>query len=937
MMITTHYASTTLIRSTASCPAVFRAFCVVAACLAIPTVARAAENGPPAAAPGVRLSFERDVRPILKTHCFYCHGEGKELEGTLDARLRRFLVAGGESGPAVVPGNPNDSLLLTRLRDGDMPPEELETRPTAEEITTIERWIAQGAATLRDEPRQLNSGWYVTEDDRRYWAFQPIRRPPPPTIRHAKTARTPVDQFVLARLEDHGLSFSGDADRRTLIRRASLDLIGLPPAPEDVERFVADPAPDAYERLIDRLLNSPHYGERWGRHWLDVAGYADSEGANDADAIRPDAFKYRDYVIGAFNSDMPFDQFICEQLAGDEMVRPPYNNLPRDRVGKLVATGFLRMAPDGTAAGGAEQAANRNQVVADTIQIVSTSLLGLTVGCAQCHNHRYDPISQADYYALRAVFEPALDWKSWKVPKARRVSLYTDADRKRAAEIEKQAREIEKQRAAKQQESIQRTFEKELAKLPADLREPIRLARDTPAAKRTSQQKQLLKDHPSVNVTAGSLYLYDKKAADALKAIAARAAKLRATKPKEEFVRALTEPDKGGPPPTYIFYRGDFEQPTDTVAPRELTVLGDDARAEIPKNDPRLLTTGRRLNYARWLTSGSHPLTPRVLVNRVWRHHFGRGIVETLGDFGTLGVSPTHPQLLDWLADEFVRSGWSLKQLHRLMMTSTVYRQQSTRTTELDRIDADNRWYGRMSVRRLEAETIRDIILNVSGKLNYKQGGPAVPVMADRVGQFVLGIENLNAGRPGPVLPMHGEEFRRSVYTQVRRSRPLSMLETFDAPAMQPNCTNRTASTVAPQSLMLMNSAWVIGMSEQFARRLARETEAEYPLRIRRAWMLAFGRLPSELEETRAVAFLDAQSRHYGASKPAAKSAVKKSAVKKSAVKKSAAKKNAVKKGSAKQDAGQKKISTKSSDAEIRALADVCHALLSSNEFLYID
>lgn len=876
--------------------------------LACTSLAAAAEGAPREAN---QLSYERDVRPILKTHCFHCHGEGEELSGSLDTRLRRFLVGGGDSGPAVVPGEPDESLLLIRLRDGDMPPEDVQVRPTREEIAVVQRWIAGGAVTLREEPEQLDSGWYITEEERQHWAYRPIRRPEPPAVRNAASIRTPIDQFLLARLEAQGLAFSAPADRRTLIRRASLDLLGFPPTPREIDRFVNDPAPDAYERLIERLLNSPHYGERWGRHWLDVAGYADSEGGNDQDDVRSNAYKYRDYVIASFNRDKPFDQFIREQLAGDEMVGPPYENLAPESIEKLVATGFLRMAPDATAGGGAEQDAARNQVVADTIEIVSTSLLGLTVGCAQCHNHRYDPISQADYYALRAVFEPALDWKNWKAPQARRVSLYTDCDRQQAAEIEKEAKQIEQQRLAKQEEYIEQTFEKELAKLPEELQAPVREARDTPAAKRTAEQKKLLKDHPSVNVTAGSLYLYDRKAADELKAIADRAAKLRATKPKEEFVRALTEPAEAAPPPTFVFYRGDFQQPADQVPPRELEVLGGDALARLPENDPQLATTGRRLNYAHWLTSGRHPLTARVLVNRVWRHHFGRGIVATPGDFGTLGVPPTHPQLLDWLAVEFMRGGWSLKGLHRLIMTSAAYRQQSARTPELDAVDADNLLYGRMSVRRLEAEAIRDSVLAVSGKLNRKPGGPAVPVMADRVGQFVLGIENLNAGRPGPVIPLNGEEFRRSVYTQVRRSRPLSVLETFDAPAMSPNCTNRTASTVAPQSLMLMNSPWLIGMAEHFARRVAGEAGAEPRQRATRAWQLAFGRAPSEHEQQRAGEFLQQQTEHYASQSADAEPAKK-------------------------EDEEPADTETLSAP-DLRALADLCHVLLSSNEFLYSD
>ncbi len=319
---------------------------------------------------------------------------------------------------------------------------------TGEEVAVIGRWIAAGAVSIRAEQEKLDETNSFTEDDREFWAFQPITRltvptapatsPGKPTSAAWSRVRNPIDAFLIAKLEANGLTFSPEAGKATLIRRVFYDLIGMPPSPEEVDLFLADEAPDAYERLIERLLNSPHYGERWGRHWLDVAGYADSEGYTNDDTVRKEAFKYRDYVIRSFNADKPFDQFIQEQLAGDEMIDPAvvssgFKNLPPDAIEKLTATGFLRMAPDGTGSGGVDQKLARNQVITDTIKIVATSLLGLTVGCAECHNHRYDPIPQADFYRLRAVFEPALDWKNWRAPPARLVSLYTDADRARSA------------------------------------------------------------------------------------------------------------------------------------------------------------------------------------------------------------------------------------------------------------------------------------------------------------------------------------------------------------------------------------------------------------------------------------------------------------------------------------------------------------------------
>ena len=844
------------------------------------------------------ITYERDIRPILKTHCFHCHGEGDELAGGLDVRLRRWIVKGGESGAAVVPGKSGESLLLERLLAADMPPEEVESRPTDAEVQLIEAWITDGAKTARKEPETISEA-YVTEEERSFWAFQPVLRQPLPAVDRADRVRTPIDQFLLAKLESKGLSFSPEAGKVTLLRRAHFDLLGLPPLPADVGRFLSDQSPDAYERLIDRLLASPRYGERWGRHWLDVAGYADSEGYTDADAVRPESYKYRDYVVRSFNSDRPYDQFLLQQLAGDELVDRPWQDLSPEQKDALIATGFLRMAPDGTGAGGVDQSVARNDVVAKTIEIVSTSVLGLTVGCAQCHNHRYDPISQQDYYSFRALFEPAYDWKNWLTPAKRRVSLYSDADREKAARIEAQAKAIEAERTKKQQQYIDATFQRELAKLPENLREPIRKAQATSEKSRTAEQKKLLKEHPSVNVTAGSLYLYDRKAADELKKMADNAAKVRATKPTEEFLRALWEPAGKTPPATFVFYRGDHEQPKQQVAAGELAVLTP-ATAEIPENDPSRATTGRRLAYARSLTSGKHPLTARVIVNRIWMHHLGRGIVGTPGDFGFLGTRPTHPELLDWLADEFVRRGWSIKALHRLIMTSTVYRQSSHRNAMQDEMDADNLLLGRMPVRRLEAEAVRDATIAVSGKLYLKSFGPAVPVMADRVGQFVIGKENLNAGRPGAVIPMHGEEFRRSIYIQVRRSRPLGVLDTFDVPRMEPNCTSRASSTVAPQSLLLMNSDFVTAHAQHFADRVVREapsdpTGQEVAAQIRYAWQLAFAAEPAIEDVTEAERFIRQQIEHF------------------------------------------QKSGDKSHDPNQQALASFCHALLSSNSFLYVD
>jgi len=481
-----------------------------------------------------------------------------------------------------------------------------------------------------------------------------------------------------------------------------------------------------------------------------------------------------------------------------------------------------------------------------------------------------------------------------------------------------------------------------LAKLPAELRDPIRAARDAAGDKRTPEQKQLLKDHPSVNVSAGSLYLYDQKAADDLKKYADRAAGIRAKKPVEEFVRAITEVP-GKVPATLLFHRGDPDQPKQALTPGDLSILARVCVGGVPEKDPSLPTTGRRLALARKLTNGTHPLTARVIVNRVWMHHFGRGIVATPGDFGFLGERPTHPELLDWLASDFMnptntppyeggKGAWRLKRLHKLIMTSTAYRQMSaerrTRNAEskagasgaaslpvpssalrASEIDPDNRLLWRMPLRRLEAESLRDSVLAVSGKLQVKMFGPPVPIKEDEVGQVVVGIDTTDsAGRPtGKEVSIGNEEFRRSLYVQVRRSKPLAVLETFDAPAMEPNCDARTASTVAPQSLLLMNNEFVLDHARFFAERVRREAGDDARAQVMRAWRLAFVREPTDTE-IKATLELLAQQVELAKAQPQGDTKTKGS----------------------KNDASNH-------DPQLQALASLCQALLSANEFLYID
>ncbi len=853
------------------------------------------------------LTFEQHVRPILKAHCFHCHGEENKPKGGLDLRLARLMVQGGDSGEAIVPGKHDESYLWERIDADEMPPGEKKLTP--QEKAVITQWIDQGAPTARPEPESLPPGPVFSEEERAFWSFQPIQRPEIPKVEHREQVRTPIDAFLLRRLEEKKLTFSPEADKRTLIRRVSIDLTGLPPSPDDVALFLADTAPDAYERLVDRLLSTPQYGERWARHWLDVAGFADSDGYTPKDPVRPYAYKYRDYLIRSINADRPWNTLIQEQLAGDEMLEPPYTNLTPEQTDRLVATGFLRMAPDGTGDSSADQNLARNDVIAETIKIVSTSLLGLTVGCAQCHAHRYDPISQEDYYRLRAIFEPAYDWKHWRSPSARLVSLWTDADRQKAAEVDAEVKTIQKEQQSKLEELVAQVLEKELEAAPEELRPKLREARDTAVKDRSPEQIQLLKDYPRVNVSIGNVSLYDAKSH---REITGKYAKLisdaKSKRPAEDFVQCLTEVP-GQVPATYLFSRGDYNQPRQEVRPGELTILTGAETPEIPIDDPDGPTTGRRLAYARYLTSGRHPLVARVLVNRVWHHHFGRGLVGTPADFGALGERPSHPELLDWLADDFMRGGWTLKRLHKMIVTSTAYRQISRRTEAIDAVDPENRLLGRMSVRRLEAEVIRDAILATSGALVRDMFGPPVPVTPDEAGQVIVGVDTRDsAGRPtGKSVSLGNDEFRRSVYIQVRRSLPLNLMEAFDAPSLSPNCELRSTSTVAPQALMLMNNEFVVSQSEVFARRVESSAGDEPASQARLAWQLALTNEPTDEQVASAVAFLAQQREDFEAKAKEAAAELK-----------------------------GKPAPERSSPAH-QALASFCQALLSSNAFLYVD
>lgn len=764
--------------------------------------------------PDAERAFESEVRPILAANCVECHGPDQQ-KGGLRLDTRAGLVAGGDSGRVVEPGSPEASLLVEAIRhDGlRMPPRK---RLRDEEIAAIERWVARGAAWPAEPADHADAGapalrarGELTDEDRSWWAFRPLRRPPIPEVDDSAWPRTPLDRFILARLEAEGLHPAGEADRGTLIRRVSFDLTGLPPSPEEVDAFLADARPDAYERLVDRLLASPAYGERWARHWLDLARYAESDGYRQ-DAFRPTAYRYRDWVIAAFNEDLPFGRFVQAQLAGDEIAP--------DSVEMRVATTFLRLGP--YEFNQRDVAGQRGTVLNELTDTVGDVFLGLGLGCARCHDHKFDPILQADYFRLQGFLAATLPRDDLPLASAEEAAAHRAAmSRWEAATADLRA----------QIDDLERPYrEQARAEALAKFQPEFRAAWETPEAERTPYQRQiayligrqLVEEFGRID---GRIKGREKVLLDALqKKLAAHDAIRPAPLPM-----ALTVTDVGPTAPPNVI-PGD-RQARD-IAPGYPAVV-DPAPAAIETVDG--LSTGRRLTLARWLTRPDHPLTPRVLANRLWQHHFGRGLAPTTSDFGHLGMPPSHPELLDWLAVELVERGWSLKAMHRLIVTSAAYRQGAAQDTPtLDaavHLDPENRLLWCRTPRRLEAEVIRDAMLNASGELDRRAGGPSAS----------------------------SEEPRRSVYLKVIRNSPDPLLATFDAPDGNATTPERNRTTTATQALAMVNGAWTLARAEAMARRLDALGVVDRDERIDRLFRWTLGRAPSDDERRIASRFLD--------------------------------------------------------------------------------
>lgn len=753
--------------------------------------------------------FESEIRPLLAEHCWSCHGADKQ-KSNLRLDSLADLLAGGDSGPAITPGSPQESLLIEAVRyeSFEMPP----TAPLSDkEIATLERWVEIGAPWpgAADAPSGRGLREKITDEDRAWWAFQPVAEPEIPTLDDAALPDNPIDAFVQKRLYEEGLSPAPEANRPALLRRLYFDLIGLPPSPEQVAAFLGDPSPDAYERIVDQLLDSPRYGERWARHWLDLVRYADSDGYR-ADHFRPHAWRYRDYVIESFNADKRYDRFVQEQIAGDEL-------FPGDPEA-LIATGYLRH--------GIYEYNNRDArgqwttMLEDVTDTTGDVFLGMGMQCAKCHDHKFDPILQRDYFRLQAFFAPL-------VPREAEVADEAERTRYREQSNEWESATAEIRKAI---DAIESGYRKDAANAAVEMFPPdIQAIVRKPESEREPLESQL---HYLVHQQV--LFEYSRLDTHLKGQDKERVIELRKELAEFDHLRpaplpvARTATDVAPKaPPTRIPKRSD-----ENIEPGFLTLL-DESPAEIEPIAGEA-TTGRRAALARWLTRPDNPLSTRVIVNRVWQYHFGRGLAPNSSDFGRLGGVPTHPELLDWLTTQFIRDGWSLKQLHRRIVTSATYRQSASHPEFLAHQTRDpaNQFYWRGHTRRLDAEQIRDAVLAVSGELRTEAGGESVL----------------------PDVP------RRTIYTRVMRNDRDPLLDVFDLPLFFSSESSRNTTTTPVQSLLMINSAEILQHARRFAARVW-EASPDLRERISHLWRLAYARPPQPEEIEAALQFLEDQQR----------------------------------------------------------------------------
>ncbi len=788
--------------------------------------------------------FKDEILPIFEKSCNSCHNP-KQKMGGLDLTTFAGLMAGGGSGPAIAPGKPSHSLLWIQIESGKMP---VGGALNKAQKQTIQAYIEQGRFPKNDLDalQEARESRLITPQARRWWAFQRPVKTAPPVVKNTAQVRTAIDRFILAKLEEKGWAMQPEASRVTLLRRAYLGLTGLAPSPAEAEAFLNDRSPDAYEKLIDRLLASPHYGEHWARHWLDVAGYSDSRGdAGDVD--REASYKYRDYVIRAFQSNKPINRFLLEQMAGDQLVNYNAKLAPTaDQREALIATGFLRTTADITDNQTIYEVDKYFDALQKSMETSLSSLTGLTVGCARCHDHKFDPILQKDYYKLTASYQAVFDPENWLAanlsygPWPGRIIPDIPMD-KREAWI-KDVTSSDAKSIRRMEDLLEATYQRYRSTLKAgspmgdEARKQIRLVieNDPDLQVDRSVEKDFITDK-EMEARFPELLQWKEE-------IVAKRANRRKKQSEIDpnYIEAAWDVSKT-PSPTYILQRGNYLAPGAEVKPGIPAVLDDPAKPfefPDPTAHPEWNHTGRRLTLARWLVSPENPLTARVFVNRVWQFHFGEGIVRSVDDFGRQGERPTHPELLDYLAVEFQERNWDLKWLTKQIMMSQVYRQDSSELREQLAADPSARLLWRKPPLRIEAEAVRDSMLKISGLLSTKMYGRQEPIKRGPDGQW---LED----------ETKGDANRRSIYITQSRTRPVAFLHAFDQPPMTADKqAQRFRSALPIQSLALLNSPLIMRTTKAFAAQLLEQAKGDPQVALERAFRAAYSRpaTPRELE-----------------------------------------------------------------------------------------
>jgi mono/diheme cytochrome c family protein len=764
--------------------------------------------------------YEQDVLPVLKQHCYKCHA-GDKIKGGLNMTTRTQLLEGGDSGKVINLDKPLESMLIKAINYGgeyDMPPS---GKLPDKERAILTKWVHAKVPMPFAEPMKKAKavGGVINDESKNYWAYKPVQNVAPPKVKHAELVKNPIDAFILQKQESKGLKLSAIADRKTLVRRAYYDLLGLAPSPEEVERFINDPDPKAYAKLIDHLLESPHYGEKWGRFWMDIVHYAETNGY-ERDGEKPNAWRYRDYVIQSLNADKPYNQFLREQLAGDE--------LPGENRDAIIATGFYRLGTwDDEPADPAEA---RALELDDYVTTVGQAFLGMTMNCARCHDHKIDPIPQSDYYRLVAFFQDIQRYSGDRnVRSSTNQSDISPPEKRKVYESQLKKRQERLESIKREMEGIENVAIKKMN------------AEDQRASEGIDRPQVVRKVPALLNAEQGKQY------------------KKLQTERKE--LEKVPEPDRDlalsinnclvNPPETHIFIRGNPGSKGAVVKAGFPAVLGA-PEPTLKQPAPNAKSSGRRSVLADWITSRSNPLTARVMANRLWQGHFGRGIVGTPNDFGKFGEAPTHPELLDWLATQFMESGWKIKAMHRLIMLSATYQQVATGNAEGLKTDPSNSLLWRFNMRRLTAEEVRDSILAVSGKLNMKQFGPSIfpPIpKAVLAGQSVPGQGWHTT---------HGEEAnRRSVYVHIKRSLQVPILIQHDQADPDTSCPVRYTTTVPTQSLGMLNGEFTNEQAGFLAERLQREGGLELAKQVRTGIRLTTGREPTQEEINQDIKFME--------------------------------------------------------------------------------